>query len=194
MSATMRPHARGMSACVLAAFAVVLLSAPVANAQFPEASDFEWRISSSSTDAEVETGPPFVGEQDLYLWLTCSVRTVSTARMDLTGSFELVSFTPEPGVTVVAPIPSLDVDIGCQGGPWILVGTLRVRDAAGSGGEVCMGPDRRTFACEGSYDDRHAFIGYTTLGPFACGGNFCGIDYVDPTSWGRVKAYFESGG
>lgn len=159
---------------------------------FPTLSYFEWRISGSSTDAEIESGPVFAGEQDLYLWLSCAARDVSKARLELTGSFEIVSFTPEPGITVEAPIPSLEVDVGCWGGAWLLVGTLRVRDASGSGGEVCMGPGRRTFNCDGSYDDTHAFRGYTTIGPFACWDAHCGVDYVDPLSWGRVKAYFES--
>lgn len=153
---------------------------------------WEWRISSSSTDAEVQTGTPFVGETDLYLWLTCSLEAATTARMDLAGSLELVSFTPEAGVTVNAPLPQLDLDIGCRGGPWILVGTLRVRDATGAGGDVCMGPDRYTTWCDVGRADDHAFVGFTTLGTPPCWDSYCGVDYVDPLSWGRVKAYFES--
>ncbi len=155
---------------------------------------WEWRISASSTDAEIQVGAPFLGERDLYLWLTCAIEGASVARMDLVGSLELVSFTPESGVTLSAPLPALELDIGCQGGPWFLAGTLRVRDSTGAGGDVCMGPNRRTTRCADDYFEDHASYGFTTLPSGPCwGGAYCAIDYVDPLSWGRVKAYFESG-
>jgi hypothetical protein len=70
---------------------------------------------------------------------------------------------------------------------------VQYRELPPAGGDVCMGPSRRTTRCPDAHSNVHAFAGFTTLASGPCsGGPICGIDYVDPLSWGRVKAYFES--
>jgi hypothetical protein len=179
-------------ACALAVV-VVCFGAPASVADEDPAGgeirNDSWTVSESPDDPYVNEGTPFMGERDLYLWLDCTIFGASRARMDFTGSLPTVTFTPAPGVIVETGLPSLELDIGCQSAPF-LAGTLTVRDDVGAGGDVCMGPNRRTRQCVLEDWQDHVFVGYSTAGS-PCYEHSCELDYVDPLSWGRLKLLYE---
>lgn len=180
--------------CVAVIMAGLVASAAAAQQDVPlRISSWRFSVSDSPTDSQSNTGAPFVGERDLYLWTDCSVLPFDRTIMDLTSSFELVSFVPDSGVTVVTGVPTLELAFECRS--WGRLGTLTVRDVSGTGGEVCMGSARRTRWCLNPVPEEHSYWGYSTLGGGEpCHEGECGIDYVDPLSWGKVKAYFQQYG
>lgn len=189
-------HRTGVSVlCAAGAATVLLASGTDARQEVPlRVTSWGFHISDSPTDALSNSGAPFTGERDLYIWSTCAILPFDRVALDLTGSFEFISFVPDSGVTLVTGLPTVELAFDCRSS-WGRLGTLTVRDTSGSGGQVCMGPARGTQHCGNPIPEEHAFEGYTTLGGFPCqSDDNCGVDYVDPLSWGKVKAYFETYG
>ena len=95
---------------------------------------YQWGISSSPSDPTIRRGPIVDGQ--LYLWLECSGEHVpmqcpgslSAATLSLTGTLEVVKFTPLNGFLHLGPLPELLLAVGgCPSMP-IVVGMITVQD------------------------------------------------------------------
>jgi hypothetical protein len=173
--------------------ALLMLEIPGASVAAPQQVLYCWSLSESSTFPWTSTGSPFLGEQEIYLWFVniLSDGWVET-EFDLVGSLEVVSFTPVVGVTSSGTVPNVHLTASCLGGI-ILVGSLIVRDVAGTGGSVCFSGANTTRDCGalGGVMHPHAYIGYSTDGTIPCHPpESCAIDVAVPETWGRVKAQF----
>ena len=169
---------------------LVVLLLGVASGEEESFPQYQWSINSGG----YPTGPPFLGEKDLNLWLDCADLPASAAQMDVIGTLEAIAFLPASGVTNTATLPTLDLSFSpCIGRPlpyWTFVGTLTVRDTLGIGGRLCLSGTNVTRNCLQGTDHANSYRGFSTDGTPPCYVGGCPVDYALPDTWGRVKALY----
>lgn len=155
--------------------------------------EYQWSISGSDQHPYDNVGAPFTGERQVYLWLECMYRDgVTFARMDLTGTLEVVAFEGVNGIVNTGTLPALELTApGCIADWQFLAGVLTVRDTEGTGGTLCFSGMNFTRDCSlvNPRDHAHGYAGYATTGS-PCRLGDCAVDYALPESWSRTKARY----
>jgi hypothetical protein len=147
----------------------------------------------------VPVTPAFAGERELFLILTCDgdFHGATSARMDLSGSLDVVSFVPLNGVVQSGALPTLDLVLprcfwaSLEG--WFTAGALTVNDPAGLGGDVCFSGTPVTGDCSvPPAEIPHYWTGFSSAGASYCvGGTWCSVtEAISRGTWGRTKAHY----
>lgn len=107
-----------------------LLSVP------PSFAGYEFSISASDTDPEVNTSTPTGGVRSLYLWMVCTDDGLAAFEAGVTGTLSVLGFNPLNDVLNIGTSTNLRLAVpGCPTGSFLL-GSWSVWD---SGGTLCLG-------------------------------------------------------
>ncbi len=195
-----------MTIAAVALCAVALWMPAPASAQ---TGDYEWTISSSDTDPDVNTGPdPAPGLFHLYLWNRgCAGAdgpgmSAAEFEVNVTGAAVLAYVTMNGALNAGAGNGLLLAIGGCPVGPLpmidILLSPSGAGMAAGLGYSVANGI-AGTVDCQTPVPSLHEWPSQTRFVGFASAGyggvrqdhgNGCTADLVEDTSWGSLKALY----
>jgi hypothetical protein len=101
---------------------------------------YDFTISASETDPNINTSTPTGSVRFIYLWVTCAQRGLSAFEAGVTGSLVPFGFSPVSGVLNIGQAGDLLLAVGgCPIGddPNLVLGYWTVWD---SGGTLCLGP------------------------------------------------------
>jgi len=171
---------------------------------------YEWRVSFSNSDANVQTAANPAGVGTLYLWFTGCNTVGSGPGMSAAdfgihtyGAWTFLAFSVSNGYLNAGSGANLLLAVGgCEAGP-IVAGSMLIQ-TTGEGG-VRLGdsntPDAHvTVDCESpipnqwAWPDFMLFVGAQSSGfvgrsPQAWGDG-CTTDAVDRTTWGNIKSLY----
>ncbi|HET9888127.1 MAG TPA: hypothetical protein VFR10_11490, partial [bacterium] len=175
------PSTDAVIAMLVRANAFVLLSSVLLIP--PSFAGYEFSVSADSTNPFVNTAPPANGIRNLYLWATCAEDGLSAFEAEVTGSLQVLGFSPLHGVMNAGTETALLLAVpGCPQGTSVnaLLGYWIVQD---TGGSICLGPatESEIIACvdctlpnPNLWDDPR-IIGFASSGNACDGGaNVCG--------------------
>lgn len=170
---------------------------------------YEWKVSFSNTDENVQVSPPLGGAPvPIYLWYTgCNAVSgagpgMSAAEMDAVfTTWSQFGFSPSNGFLNAGSGTSLLLAVGsCPTGPvvagsWTVFGAtgkVRLARAAAGGGEATTVDCDTTTPGLFNWPDQVRLVGCGTndAGALQDWGNGCVTDPVNPTTWGSVKALY----
>jgi hypothetical protein len=175
---------------------LILLLAPR-----PCAAQLRLELDVSASDQEiVHYSLPWVGERVLYLWATDNVGTQAFdhAEVGLTGTLEVVSFTPRGSWTNEGTGEDLVLNRSeCMPAGEEVAGELVVRDPHGFGGSVCFGFSTHGRMCARPCGSGE-WLGLDTVGFGSEGVPVCAINNnecdealaVTGSGWGETKAMY----
>ncbi len=164
------------------------------------------QFSASATDEWVEEVPPFTGQMTVYVWYW-GWDSLDGYEFGLTGSLQVVSVAPSPGFVNVGTTgsPLIMSQTGCVDGSngGVVIATVVVEDATGAGGNLCFDyADSSGRLCAHKCSPGGGWVGLFGINAFSSGGTTCpAIDLgavpcapvaVEPTTWGSVKASYQS--
>jgi hypothetical protein len=189
------------------ALVLTLAASTAAMAGGPGTGQYEWTISFSDTDPNVQTGADFAAFGTLYLWYTgCNTipagAGMSAAEFDaaVTG-WNLVGFNTANGFLNAGTATALLLAVGgCPTGPviagsWTALGTAGKLALKASATNGVVG----TVDCDiinpviWSFPTNMRIAGAISAGqagPVQDWGNGCNTDPVDSSSWGSVKSLY----
>jgi hypothetical protein len=160
---------------------------------------YDFTISASDTDPDVQIASPAGGMRNLYLWATCNERGITAMEFDAVGTLDPIAFVPLNGVfNVGSPSELLLAVPGCPTGDDLdfLMGYWIVQD---DGGSLCLGPSQANgimgvVDCEVPVANLWPFriTGFASDGGAPCfaGSNGCGEDPV-PVGLTQLRATAE---
>jgi hypothetical protein len=173
---------------------------------------YEWSISGSNTDPNVNNPPnPGSGVQNLYLWLVsqCFPDTfmgLSAAEFQLysqaPSTWQILSFNPMNSFVNAGSSPNLLLATPCTTAP-VVAGQILCLSPAGGPGRVSLGfsaggaPKAVGVDCvnflEHAWPQFMRFRGYATQDAGAAPqdhGSDCAVTPVESSSWGQVKGLY----
>jgi hypothetical protein len=188
----------------------LLLVAALPLAASAQTGYFEWSISGSVSDPNVNNPPnPGGGVQTLYLWLVsqCFPDTftgLSAAEFQLysqaPSTWQILSFTPMNNFLNAGSSPNLLLATPCTTAP-VVAGSILCLSSGGpgrvslgfsaGGSPKAVGVDCVNFL-EHAWPELMRFRGYATQDAPAPQnhGSDCAVTPVESTSWGQVKGLY----
>ena len=156
-----------------------------------------WSVSKSSSTPFENQGTPTGGTINLFLWLYTANAGAATAEVGFEGTIVPQQFIPESGFqNSGTPLHlQLTMDLCLFLDP-VLIGTLVCQEPM-DGGELCLAhPEGSRLDVIPCPEDDHpavvGWVGYSSSKGSLCKGGYgystCGVDAVEPSSWGGIKA------
>ena len=149
---------------------------------------FDWTISGSNTDPDVNTGTATNGVATIYLWLKLAVGNgMASAEFDLCATgMSVLAFTPGTGfLNAGGSTNLLMAATACPHGP-VVAGSILILDLPG---EICLCPAAAngnlvTVECATLALITNTWTGYSnTAIP-------CESDAVESETWGSIKSLY----
>jgi hypothetical protein len=156
------------------------------------AANYQWTLSSSSSDPYMNVGGATGGIVTLYVWLACTgAGGASALGADLTGPpGSILGVSVPPGVFYVPE--SGFIFVPCTTAPALVASVL----ALSLPGSFCFVPigssEVLTYDCQPSPQPHAtAYIGFSNSAGAPCSSGTCPDPVsVDPTPWGSVKGLY----